>query len=151
MIGFGTSLRLAENFMLAADYEIRSYGDRIVTYETVDSYGYPDKGTYPLSQSKQNLNQFRAGAEYLIVLKKIVIPIRVGYKNMPTLSANIDLNNLPADQVIGKAISMGSGYISNLFAIDVSYTMSDYTQTYAGQGDIKYTVGTVGASLIVYF
>jgi hypothetical protein len=150
MIGFGSSFHFTENFIMAVDYEIRSYGDRQYT-DVLTGSGPSQTMTSNLSASKENLNQFRIGAEYLIVSKKSVIPIRIGYKTMPTLNANYDSFGNIADQVKGKAITLGSGYIANAFAIDVSYTAADYSQTFAGQGTIDYTVGTVGASVIIYF
>ena len=104
-----------------------------------------------MSDSKENLNQFRVGAEYLIVSKNAAVPIRIGYRTVPTLSANYDQKGASSGQVVGKAITLGSGYIDNAFAIDVAYTMTDYTQTYTGTGTIAYSFGTLGASAIIYF
>jgi long-subunit fatty acid transport protein len=150
MIGFGTSYRFSENFTVAADYEIRSYGDKEYTDE-MTGYGATQKTTNPMSDSKENLNQFRVGAEYLIVSKNAAVPIRIGYRTVPTLSANYDQKGASSGQVVGKAITLGSGYIDNAFAIDVAYTMTDYTQTYTGTGTIAYSFGTLGASAIIYF
>ncbi|HLP17424.1 MAG TPA: hypothetical protein VK470_14265, partial [Bacteroidota bacterium] len=142
MLGFGASFRLSENFTVAADYEIRSYGEK----NMIDELGGSALQPVALSASGKDLTQVRVGAEYLFVSKNYVIPLRAGYRTVPTLLANTNALGVTSDQVTGKAISIGSGYISNAFAIDVAYTLTDYTQTFGTTDEIKYTTGTISAS-----
>jgi len=106
MLGFGASLRIGDNLTVSSDYEIRAYGKSMINYES--------GGESNLSESEENLNQIRVGAEYLIVSDFAVIPLRAGFKTIPTLRAN---GEGPSeyweytDQVIGSGFSFGTGLI----------------------------------------
>lgn len=146
MLGFGVSYQPSDNLTLALDYEIRSYGSKEFSQ---DLNGTVTTG--PMSDSKEGLNELRMGAEYLIVTSSSVIPIRVGYRTVPTVLANYDDNGNTNGQVSGGAFSVGSGYITDTFAIDVTYNSSSYTQTFGTLGNIKYSTGTLSTSVIFYF
>jgi hypothetical protein len=148
MLGGGASFRIGESFTIAADFETRMYGDK---YEITQEVGQTPDSTR-LSDSKKDLNQVRVGAEYLIVLDIGVIPIRAGFKTVPTLFADYDKNNKPGGQVSGIGFSVGTGFIADRFALDLALSRSSF--------DIKddfapststYTYMTLSGSLIVYF
>ncbi|MEA2096447.1 MAG: hypothetical protein U9P73_07125 [Candidatus Cloacimonadota bacterium] len=101
MLGFGSSYRLGDNFTLMADYETRAYGESNI------------------NGHDENLNQYRIGAEYLIVSDLAVIPFRVGYQSVPTLMA--DAND---DAIIGSGFSCGTGLIFERFAFDSAFTFA---------------------------
>lgn len=143
MIGFGISGRLFENLTLAADYEIRSYADKEIE-QKVDGFG---SETYKIS--KDNLNEFRIGAEYLIVGKKVVIPVRIGFRTVPTVNRNVDNFGVETDQVVGSAVSIGTGCIFKHFALDGAFTYASSTWNEASTA-LKNSTGTVSLSLIVY-
>lgn len=150
MFGFGASGRIGESLTLSADFESRLYGDRKI-YRTTDGEAID---TLKLSANESNLNQVRVGAEYLIVTTAGVIPVRAGFRTIPTLRANWDANNKPTDQVSGTGFTVGTGFISQAFALDVTYSRSTWEQSYAqtgGSATNAYTSQTVSASLIVYF
>ena len=115
MLGFGASLRIGDNLTVSTDYEIRAYGNSMINYEM--------GGESNLSDSEENLNQIRIGAEYLVVSDFAVIPFRVGFKTVPTLQAN---GEGPSDyweytdQVIGNGFSFGTGLIFEKVAIDAT-------------------------------
>ena len=139
-----------KNFTLSVDYETRLYGDRQI-FRTTDGAAID---TTQLSASKTDLNQVRVGAEYLIVTTAGVIPVRAGFRTIPTLRANWDINNKPSDQVSGTGFTAGTGFISNSFALDVTYSRSTWEQSSAqtgGSASSTYTSQVVSASLIVYF
>jgi hypothetical protein len=146
MLGFGTSYRVGENLTIAADYEIRAYGNKKIT-GTYD--GAPD--TSKLSDSEKNLNQLRVGAEYLFVADFGVIPLRAGFRTNPTLLANEDSNGKFTDQVIGKAFSVGTGFISEILAIDFAYGRLWYDRSIGPNVTVKTVTNTFSGSLIVYF
>ncbi|MBT5419472.1 MAG: hypothetical protein HOK80_01170 [Candidatus Cloacimonetes bacterium] len=107
---------IAENYKYeSTDYEIRAYGKSNINYEL--------GGTADLSESEENLNQIRVGAEYLVVSDFAVIPFRFGYKTIPTLQAN---GEGPSgygeytDQVIGSGFAFGTGLIFERVAIDAT-------------------------------
>ncbi len=101
MLGFGSSYRFGDNFTLAIDYETRAYGESNINAHDDD------------------LNQFRVGAEYLIVSDFAVVPFRVGYQSVPTLMADIY-----GDSIIGSGFSFGTGLIFEKFALDTAFTMA---------------------------
>lgn len=150
MIGFGASYRIGENLTLAADYEMRAYGDKkIYTDVTSSIISYTD--TSQLSDSKKNLNQFRVGGEYLIVTDVGIFPVRAGYHNVPTLLAYSDASGNPTnEQVVGDGFSVGTGYISGSFALDITFTRVTY-QAGGVYSTTDYGQTTITGSVIVYF
>jgi hypothetical protein len=150
MYGFGVSGRIGDNLTLAVDYESRLYGDKRIFYTTD---GEPIDTT-DLSDSKENLNQVRVGAEYLIVTSAGVIPIRAGFRTVPTLLADQDSKGNAKDQVSGTGFTVGTGFISQSFALDFAYSRSKWEQSYqmvGGNITATNTVQMVSASLIIYF
>lgn len=119
MMGFGTSFRIGENFTLSADYEIRAYGESKINYEL--------GGSSNLSDSKEDLVQFRVGAEYLAINDFAVIPLRAGYKTIPTLLTNGE-GDETTDQTTGSGFSVGTGLIFEKIAIDATIDISSYIQ-----------------------
>jgi opacity protein-like surface antigen len=156
MIGAGASLRIGQNFTLAADYEMRQFKDKKYTTTEQD---YSESGL--LSDSNEDLNQVRVGAEYLFVMKGGVIPLRAGFRTTPTVYANYQWNRTSgeydaADQVSGFGYSAGTGFISSSFALDFAYTREKYDeQTWTDQGvtdfSNTYHVDRFSLSLIIYF
>jgi len=145
MLGFGGSYRIGENLTLAADYEMRGYGSKQFTQ---DVNGMQSTGQ--MSDSKKNLNQFRVGAEYLVVTDAGVFPIRAGFQTLPTVLADYDANGNPIDQVVGNGFAVGTGFISGTFALDLTYSRNSYDQgdTYTTTSISK---SMITGSVIVYF
>lgn len=119
MMGFGTSFRVGDNLTLSADYEIRAYGDSKINYDL--------GGSSNLSDSEEDLVQFRVGVEYLAITDFAVIPLRAGYKTIPTLLSNGEGLEM-TDQTIGSGFSVGSGLIFEKIAIDATFDLSSYIQ-----------------------
>lgn len=158
MVGFGVSVRPVETLTFSADYEMRRFGDR-QSFTTLKART-PIIDTSDLSESKSDLNQFRAGIEYLVVTRAGVFPLRAGYMTVPTLLADWNFNPAtnfydPGDQVKGNGFSVGTGFISNSFALDLTYTWAKYEQfaTANGRNTASYTYKeqALTGSLIVYF
>lgn len=145
MLGFGASYRIGENLTVAADYEMRGYGSKQFTQD-VNGTQY----TGQMSDSKKNLNQFRIGAEYLIIADAGVFPIRAGFQTVPTVLADYDASGNPTNQVVGNGFAVGTGFISGTFALDLTYSRSSYDQgdTYSTTSVAK---STITGSVIVYF
>lgn len=123
MMGFGVSLRIGDNLTVSTDYEIRAYGNSKINYDL--------GGTSNLSDNETNLNQIRVGAEYLIVSDFAVIPLRVGFKTVPTLRANGEgpSDNWDfTDQVVGTGFSFGTGLIFEKIAIDATGELISYKE-----------------------
>jgi hypothetical protein len=155
MYGFGASGRIGENLTIAVDFESRLYGDKKIFREADGSTSTTKvRDTLQLSDSKSDLNQVRVGAEYLVVTTAGVIPIRAGFRTVPTLSANVDEKGDYSDMVLGNAFTLGTGFIGQSLALDLTYTRGLGEQSFAQTGGAAkrtLTVQTVSASLIVYF
>jgi hypothetical protein len=167
MYGFGVSGRLGENLTVALDFESRLYGDKKI-FRVADGStptAAKNRDTLQMSDSKSDINQVRVGAEYLMVTKAFVIPIRVGFRTVPTLRANVDSVTAKYSNtsiVSGNTFTFGTGFIFRQIALDVTYSLSKWEQTYALTDEaatfnlsytnkINYTSHTISASLIVYF
>ena len=155
MYGFGASGRLGENLTISVDFESRLYGDKKIFREADGTTPTAKvRDTLQLSDSKSDLNQVRVGAEYLVVTTAGVIPIRAGFRTVPTLSANVDEKGNYSDMVMGNAFTVGTGFIGQSLALDLTYTRGQGEQSFAQTGGTAkrtLTVQTVSASLIVYF
>jgi long-subunit fatty acid transport protein len=148
MIGAGVSCRLTDQLMAAADFEYRGYHKSQYT-DVQFMMDTNESSRLPVSQSLKDLNQFRIGLEYRVAVKSMTVPLRIGYKSVPTLLADVhDIND--AKQVKGNAYSLGAGCRTNLLAVDLSYTFSGYTQGLFA-GNIRHTENLLGASLSVYY
>ena len=161
MIGVGASYRMGDNLTFAFDYEMRNYAQKNLTTElSLAGFGSVS-GSEKVSQSGSNLNEIRFGAEYLIVGDAGVIPLRIGFKTVPTVLSDVDIKYDPVqddliltpngNQVKGAGISLGSGFISNAFAIDVTLSSQAYTQKVGANSQFDFTVGTLSSSVIIYF
>jgi long-subunit fatty acid transport protein len=152
MLGFGASYRIGENLTVAADYEMRQFKGKEIHMTYDPPYDYVSPSTTPVSKSGKDLNQVRVGAEYLIVLNMGVFPIRAGYQNVPTLSAYYNADGTYTDQqVIGSGFAVGTGYISERFALDVTYSHSTFDYGRATRWTQNYAKTTISGSVIVYF
>ena len=128
MLGFGVSYRLGDNLTLALDYESRAYGSSNI------------------NAHEDDLNQFRVGAEYLIVSDFAVVPLRVGYQSVPTLMADIY-----GDAITGSGFSFGTGLIFEKFALDTAFTMATNENDRGSWGIQNNTYSKFIFSGIIYF
>ncbi len=159
MAGFGTSVQIGESFTLAADYEMRLFADKKSNIVT-PRQGLPDTTiSGPMSDHNENLNQVRVGGEYLIVMKGGVIPIRAGFRTVPTLYSDYEWDQARStynskNAASGIGFSVGTGFISNSFALDFAFSHDQYDQkwTDAGKTDFSYSynVNRFSGSIIVY-
>ncbi len=137
MFGAGASVQLGDNFTVSADYETRAYKDSKIIYDD-DTEGYI---------SDYNLDQIRAGAEFLVVTDFAVIPLRAGFHTVPTIFSNYDdywnYPDNPKDQVVGSGFSVGSGLIFEKFALDATVTFDSYKQELTSGGDYSKVSSTI--------
>ncbi|MBK7257512.1 MAG: hypothetical protein IPI01_06865 [Ignavibacteriae bacterium] len=155
MFGVGASGRIGENLTIAFDFESRLYGDRKLYRKGRTQAGIERQDTIKLSASEQDLNQIRVGAEYLIVTRAGVIPVRAGFHTVPTLRANWDVNDKPDGQVAGTGFSVGTGFIGGAIALDVTYSQTSWEQKFAmtatNTATSEYLSQMVSVSAIIYF
>ncbi len=90
-----------------------------------------------LSDSGADLNQWRVGFEWSWVNELTVIPIRVGAKNLPQVSAHERRFVDPEDgeittsfdnQVVGTAVTAGVGFVTDAFVFDLSMEYGGWRQ-----------------------
>ena len=149
MFGFGISYRVGENLTLAADYEMRKFGGSKV--KQIDDPSNPGE-SFNLSSGKDDLNPIRIGAEYLVITDNWVIPVRAGFKTVPTLFADVKSNGDFGSQVTGTAISVGSGIILKRFAIDIAATRRAFEVNDKSDDSKKeFTYLIFSGSAIIYF
>ena len=157
MVGFGASFRIGDNFLVAADYETRAFGDKkFQFYYQGDLIGETN-----IADLDESLNQIRVGAEYLIVFSGGVIPLRAGFHTVPTIYADADWDGsqyVPKDQVVGKGFSVGTGVITGGFALDAALSIDTYEQKFNDpalspelDATRKYTNSKISLSGIIYF
>ena len=139
MLGAGFSYRIGEMLTISADFETRNYQDKKSIYVDDDGEIMEDV------LSHGNLNQFRIGTEYLFLSDFAVIPLRLGFQNVPT--TNYTAEN---DQIVGNGISFGTGFIFEKFAIDI---FSYYAMFETDFGFATYNAERLraGISGIIYF
>lgn len=136
MFGIGASYRFGDYLTLSVDFEKRNYSKSKFKWE--DEHG--DSGENNLSENDEDVTQFRLGMEYLLVTDNLIVPLRLGLYNYPTLWNNYDneyeYNSstgeyenvlVTYEQLVGYGLSLGTGVIFESFALDVSYNFTTYT------------------------
>lgn len=161
MIGLGASYRVGENLTFAFDYELRNYAQKNITTDLTLTGVGTTSVVEPVSESGKNLSEIRFGAEYLIVGDKGVIPLRAGFKTVPTVLSDVNVQYDAAlgeivftptgNQVTGTGIAFGSGFITDSFAIDVTFGAQAYSQKIGNNAQFDFSVGTLSSSVIIYF
>jgi long-subunit fatty acid transport protein len=147
MFGMGASYRIGENFTLAADIEYRNYAKSKFLWKDDES---GETGEAFMSPSEKDVTQFRLGMEYLIITDAVVVPLRLGIFNYPTLwadkeddlyyqgddgygnpiyEADTDVSDL--EQLVGFGMSIGSGLVFESFSVDLCMNVFSYENTYS--------------------
>ncbi len=143
MVGFGSSLRIGQNFTIAFDYEIRAFKNRRMKFQSNN-----DSGNQVLSY--YNLNQARLGMEYLLVTDFAVLPLRVGLFSMPTTYYFTNPDNTPKKQIVGSGFTLGTGLIFRKFSFDIAAVYSGWDAVTEIDEMSKYKAAII-SSLIIYF
>ncbi len=146
MLGIGASYRFGDNFTFAVDVESRKFGDTSLKEDYEELTGNEEE------MENQDLNQLRFGGEYLLteLWDYAVIPLRVGAQTNPTLFKDKD-----EEQVVGGAISFGSGIITDRYSFDISLKGSVFEinreDTDGDEFVFNKTMNTITLSFIYYF
>ena len=145
-LGIGVAWNPRRDLLVAADFEHRRFRDAAVRV-----FGAPDvildedgnltiqrvDDVNTLSDSGADLNQWRVGFEWSWVNGLTVIPIRVGAKNLPQVSAHqrefVDpedgaITTSFDDQVVGTALTAGVGFVTDAFVFDLSMEYGGWRQ-----------------------
>ena len=138
-LGIGVAWNPRRDLLVAADFEHRRFRDAALRVFGAPDVNLDEDGNLTiqrvdeintLSDSGADLNQWRVGFEWSWVNKLTVIPIRVGAKNLPQVSAHerrfVDPEDGETttsfdDQVVGTALTAGVGFVTDAFVFDVGF------------------------------
>ncbi len=126
MLGFGLAFQATDALLLAADYEMRSYSESKITYNK--AYQFYNEGDEE-SLEWEDINQFRLGAEYLIMSGNNILPIRLGFATTP-----LPLKDQNGDQIVGVNITGGIGIIMGNINLDLGVEYNTYAYEIQGGG-----------------
>lgn len=128
IFALGLSYRINDYFTIACDYDFRPFKNSAYSWEYRD---YSDNGTllvdtmiyaaHYISESNENLHQFRIGIEYILHPDLALIPLRIGWKNNPTTLTDYGKNGELNNQVYASSINVGTGLIMKRFSVDFAY------------------------------
>ncbi|MCA9782516.1 MAG: hypothetical protein KC518_02970 [Candidatus Cloacimonetes bacterium] len=148
MVSVGASWGFGEFLTVAADLEARQYGDSKIKTDGAEA---------PLADHKQDLMQFRLGGEYLFLSDFAVIPLRAGFRTVPTLTSDSDDvgSQTTYTQVNGVGFALGTGLIFEKMAFDLAFSSSNYENSFKSSGSewlvTKDTINRLTLSSIFYF
>ncbi|MBN1415533.1 MAG: outer membrane protein transport protein [Bacteroidales bacterium] len=146
VIALGLSYRIGDYFTIAADYDIKLFGDSLYTITEYNRSLYyyrnemktqvleeaPVDSSW-LDKTHRNVNQFRIGVEYILHPRFALIPVRAGWKYNPASMSSYKKKTINgrevfvADkQIIANSINVGTGYLAKRFSIDVAYEWYQY-------------------------
>ncbi|MBD3169271.1 MAG: hypothetical protein GF307_07290 [candidate division Zixibacteria bacterium] len=148
-LAFGAAYTMEERLTIAADYSTYGFEDTEFSMHPfwIDQMEY--EYTDPLIPNQKidahwnNINQYRIGAEYLVDISNITIPLRVGYRNDPKVygdemiltdstglmvpedtvqgSSTFGEKTAYGDQVEGYILTFGTGVVYKNVALDLAY------------------------------
>jgi len=124
--GFWGAVQPTENLTLALDFDVRPYSN--VTFEDPSGrdWTYFDyESGWTNSDTLADCNQIRLGAEYVFITPQGVLPLRAGFRTDPWTS-----KDSKGDQIMGKAISFGAGFVTTQFMVDGAYEFSSASWKY---------------------
>ena len=175
-LGIGVAWNPRRDLLVAADFEHRRFRDAAVRVFGAPNVNVGEDGNLTiqrvdevntLSDSGADLNQWRVGFEWSWVKGLTVIPIRVGAKNLPQVSAHerrfVDpedgaITTSFDDQVVGTALTAGVGFVTDAFVFDLSLEYGGWRQQVIrvdSDGtdfqEFKTRRLTLKTSLIIYF
>lgn len=129
MIGLGAAYQASDKLTVAADFEMRKYSNSEIEDNAT---GEKDKAGF------EDINQFRLGAEYLIMSGNSILPVRLGLATTPTLfkdsnDKQISGVNLTAGVglIMGNInLDLGLEYNAYPYELDILGTKYDYSENY---------------------
>jgi len=122
-IGVGAAYDIGDRFTVAADFENRRFGGRELI-----SRGAEGVTVAPMSASGDDLNPLRLGAEYRLPFGPMAVPLRAGFRTVPTLYAD-RVDGSVTEPASGAAFTFGSGIGIGALAVDVTFSRSEYDVT----------------------
>jgi len=175
-LGIGVAWNPRRDLLVAADFEHRRFRDAALRVFGAPNVNLEEDGNLTiqrvdevntLSNSGADLNQWRVGLEWSWVNELTVIPIRVGAKNLPQVSAHErrlvdpedgEITTSFDDQVVGTALTAGVGFVTDSFVFDLSMEYGGWKQQvirFDSDGtdfqEFKTRRLTLKTSLVIYF
>jgi hypothetical protein len=122
MVGLGLAADLFSNFTLSAEIEHRFYNDGEIKVS-----GPHGNDIGPISETVDDVMPLRYGAELRLQFGDWMVPVRAGYRTVPTLRSHY-WDHQPVGQVKGDAFTLGTGFGTNRWRADLTYSRSFYDQ-----------------------
>ncbi|NOZ61233.1 MAG: hypothetical protein GXO74_06090 [Calditrichaeota bacterium] len=126
MLGIGLAFQATDALLVAADYEMRGYSNSKTTYnKAYQGYNEGDEA----SLNWEDINQFRLGAEYLLMSGNNILPIRLGFATTP-----LPYKDQNDKQVVGINLTAGIGIIMGNMNLDLGVEYNTYSYEFQGTG-----------------
>ncbi|MBD3226406.1 MAG: hypothetical protein GF313_16880 [Caldithrix sp.] len=124
----GVAFRATDQFTLSADFQSRPFSGASLTIDDEKVEGF---------EIENNLNSIHFGAEYLLTMGDVIVPLRAGFFTNPSLMTDAEDN-----QIVENVFAFGGGLVMGNFIIngsmeigvdthDEDWGYSDYVQ-YSG-------------------
>ncbi len=110
---FGATIRPLPALTLAADFRLRPLSK--VSYENAQNE--------TIEGFWENVNSFHVGAEFVIPIGAIALPLRAGLYTLPTVAKDFNANNPPdyeGEQITGIVLTGGGGLVLGAIVLDLS-------------------------------
>ncbi|MBN2092073.1 hypothetical protein JW964_20815 [candidate division KSB1 bacterium] len=121
-IGLGLKFSPTEKLTLGADYEMRKFSETKMKYNKDAAFYFEGE---EVDLEWQDINQFRLGAEYLLMSGTSILPLRIGLASSPTIYK--DAND---DQITGATLTGGVGLIMGNINLDLAIEYTTYAMEF---------------------
>jgi len=135
---FGATIRPFPELTFAADFRLRPLSK--ATYKPKYTEGPNQNNQYETEKDFwENLNSFHFGAELVVSMGNMAIPLRAGFYTFPTVSREYNPGDLPfpqffsGEQISGIVITGGGGLATGPLVLDLSMELgiiNDYDYGY---------------------
>lgn len=137
IIGAGFAYNVKENWLVAADAELATYGGGKIRYRTsvlINPGGDNIEEFIEIDPQWEDVLALRLGTEYLLGTRAGTVPLRMGLGMTPSATPNYDaLGN--TSKATTYSASLGTGIHWEQIRLDVAYSVSTIDRQYYGLYD----------------
>jgi len=132
---FGAAVRPVPELTLAADFRLRPLSK--ASYE-MENFFTGEKET--IDGFWEDVNSFHLGAELVVSMGNLAVPLRAGFYTLPTVAKDFDAydNDIPPDyegeQITGVVITGGGGLATGPLVLDLSMELGIIGDYYVNSG-----------------
>ncbi|MBN1952036.1 MAG: hypothetical protein JW801_12610 [Bacteroidales bacterium] len=132
-LSLGLSYRLSDYLTLALDYDIKPFRNARYEWNGLHRIDYPHlqldssySEEFYLTEANGNLNQVRAGMEFVLHPRDLLIPLRLGFKSNRTSLGNYRSDGAEPSIVRAMSFNCGLGWVMEGFSVDFAYELYAY-------------------------